>query len=171
MELTDILPLDEWVTLEKAIYQRSGLNASVFDIDGIRITDYKQWSNRLCPEIKDNDKGQTFICAAAHQNIAAIAMNTREPVVEECDAGLVKIVAPVFVGDTFLGGVGGCGLLLGQEGEVESFLIEKTTDIPEETIEELSDGIGRISMEDAEALGRFIAGEVAAIVAKYEASK
>jgi len=171
MELTDILPLDEWIRLEKAIYQRSGLNASVFDIDGIRITNYKQWANRLCPEIKANDKGQTFICASAHQNIAAIAMNTREPVVEECDAGLVKIVAPVFVGDTFLGGVGGCGLLLDAHGEVESFLIEKTTGISEARIEALSDNIGRISKEEAEALAQYIAKEIEAIVARYETAK
>ena len=168
MNLTDLLPLDEWVTLEKEIHRRSGLNASVFDINGIRITDYKKWANPLCPVLKANEKGQTFICAAAHQNIAAIAQNRRKPVVEECDAGLVKIVVPIFVGEEFLGGAGGCGLLLGDDGEVETYLVHMTTGIAEEEIEALAKDMGRISMEDAEALGEFIAGEIEQIVATYE---
>lgn len=37
MKLTDVLPLEKWIELEKEINRRSGLNASVFDINGIRI--------------------------------------------------------------------------------------------------------------------------------------
>ena len=99
MELTDIQTLEEWENLEKEIFERSGLDASIFNTDGIRITDYKEWVNRLCPVIKDNDKGQSFICAVAHMNLAAIAKNTKDHVIEECDAGLVKILVPIFVND------------------------------------------------------------------------
>ena len=56
---------------------------------------------RVCEYIKANDKGQSFICAVAHMNIAREAMETRTTVIEECDAGLVKLVNPVFVGDDF----------------------------------------------------------------------
>ena len=108
MDLTDLFPLDKWVELEKEINRRSGLNATVFDSNGTRITDFKKWSNSLCPLIKANEKGQTFICSSAHQNIAAVAKKTRKPVVKECDAGMAKIVVPVFVHDEFLGCVGGC---------------------------------------------------------------
>lgn len=168
MELTDLLPLDKWVELEKEINRRSGLNATVFDINGTRITDFKKWANNLCPVIKANEKGQTFICSSAHQNIAAIAQKTRKPVVEECDAGMAKIVVPVFVNDEFLGCVGGCGLLLGDEGEVESFLVNKATSIDEEEIERLAKKIGHISMKDAETLGAFMAEEVKKIVKSFE---
>lgn len=168
MKLTDLQPLEDWVALEKTIHAHAGIDASVFDINGIRITDYKKWVNRLCPVIKGNPKGQTFICASAHQNIAAMAQKTKKPVVEECDAGMVKIVVPVFVDGEFLGGVGGCGMLLGDDTEVETFLVNKTTDIDEEELIALSEGIPRISHEDAEALGRYIEDRVAEIVSRYE---
>ncbi len=168
MKLTELLPLDGWVALEKEINRRAGLNASVFDVNGIRITAYKKWANPLCPAIKANEKGQTFICAAAHQNIAAIAQKSRKPVVEECDAGMVKIVVPIFVGEEFLGGAGGCGLLLGEDGEVDPYLVHMTTGIAEDEVETLARGTARITMEEAEVLGEFIAEELARIVEDYE---
>ena len=70
MKLLDILPAENWIELEKEINKRSGLNASVFDAEGIRITDFKKWANRLCPVVKANEKGQSYICAVAHQNAA-----------------------------------------------------------------------------------------------------
>jgi len=168
MELTDLLPVDKWVELEAKINRRSGLNATVFNKDHARITDFKKWANNLCPVIKANEKGQTFICATAQRNIAAMAQKTRKPVVEECDAGMFKIVVPIFLDGEFLGSVSGCGLLQTDEGNVESFLINKTTGIKEEEIKRLSEEIGHISMQDAEALGVFIAEEVQKIVESFE---
>ena len=73
MKLTDIAPLEKWLELEQKINERTGLNASVFNIEGVRITNYKKWANKLCPVIKANKKGQDYICAVAHQNIGAQA--------------------------------------------------------------------------------------------------
>ncbi len=156
MQLTDLQPLEKWVQLEEAIHARSGLDASVFNTEGIRITDHKKWANRLCPVIKTNPKGQTFICSTAHQNVAAQAEKTKKPVIEECDAGMVKIVVPIFVENQFIGAVGGCGLLLGNEAEVETFLIGKTIDIEEKDLEALASEISTISMQNAETLCDFI---------------
>ena len=159
MKLTDILPLEKWVELEKEIYRRSGLNSSVFDIKGIRISDFQKWPNRLCPVIKANDKGQSFICAVAHMNLAAQAKQTEKAVIEECDAGLFKVVYPVFATGEFLGVVAGCGLLL-DDGETDSFLINKVTDIDEEKVEELSNGIERRSRAEIEKLANYMKEEV-----------
>jgi hypothetical protein len=70
MKLLDILPLEKWIELEIEISKRSGLNASVFDAEIIRITDFKKWASRLCPVVKADEKGQSYICAVAHQNAA-----------------------------------------------------------------------------------------------------
>ena len=163
MELTDLLPLEKWAELEKEVTRRSGLDASVFNTSGIRITDFKQWANNLCPAIKATDKGQSFICAVAHMNLAEQARQTRKPVIEECDAGLVKLVVPVFVNDEFLGAFGGCGYLL-DDGEVDTFMVNKTTDIDEEEIDRLSQGINAISTDEAESLVRYIADEIEKII-------
>ena len=165
MKLTDIQPLEKWAALEAAIREKSGLRARVYDVDGVGITEKSAHANDLCPEIRSTAKGLTFICAVAHQNLAAMARNTREPVVEECDAGLIKIVVPIFVGDEFVGAAGGCGLLTA-EGEVDDFMINKTTDLSEARIIELAEKIGTISAGTLDELTAFIVAEIQRLVAK-----
>jgi ligand-binding sensor protein len=167
MKLNDILPTDKWIALEKDLHNRYGLDVNVFDTSGVRISDFKEWVNRLCPAIKATDKGQSFICAVAHMNIAAQAMQTRRPAIEECDAGLVKIVVPIFMDDAFLGAVGACGLLI-DEGEVDTFLIDKITGIDEETAQELAADAGTISTADAESIAEDVTRRIASIVAAYK---
>jgi ligand-binding sensor protein len=167
MELTDLLPLEKWKELEEEITRRSGLDANIFNIDGIRITDYKKWANRLCPAIKATDKGQSYICAVAHMNLAIQAKQTQKSLVEECDAGLVKIIVPIFVKDAFLGAVGACGLLL-DDGEVDPFLVNMTTGIDEEDIERLSADIETISTEKARIVVSYIEEEISKIISKFD---
>jgi ligand-binding sensor protein len=167
MKLNDILPADKWIALEKDLHNRYGLDVNVFDTNGVRISDFKEWVNRLCPAIKATDKGQSFICAVAHMNIAAQAMQTRRPAIEECDAGLVKIVVPIFMDDTFLGAVGACGLLL-DEGEVDTFLIDKITGIDEETAQKLAADAGTISTAEAESIAEDVTRRIASIVTAYK---
>jgi len=55
MKPTDILLLEKWVELEKQIHNRHCLNASVFDRDAIRITDYRNKKRGPFP-------GRTAMC-------------------------------------------------------------------------------------------------------------
>jgi ligand-binding sensor protein len=167
MELTNLLPLEKWKEFEKKITRRSGLDANVFGTDGVRITDYKHWANRLCPAIKATDKGQSYICAVAHMNLATQAKQTQTSLIEECDAGLVKIIIPVFVKDEFLGAVGACGMVL-DGGEVDPFLINMTTGIDEAEIERLTSDIGAISIEKARSVVSYIEGKISEIISEFE---
>jgi ligand-binding sensor protein len=169
MNLTDIWPLENWVDLENDIHTKYGMDVNVFNTDGVRISEFKQWVNKLCPAIKATDKGQSFICAVAHMNIATQAMKTRKPVVEECDAGLVKIVVPIFLDESFIGAVGACGLLL-DDGEADTFLINKIAGIDEETAERLAADIGSISNKNAAALASDVTQRIEKIVADYKKS-
>lgn len=167
MELLDLCPLERWESLEDEIRNRSGLNAAVFNLEGIRIIPTEKWPNRLCPEIKATPKGQSFICATAHMNIALLSKASQAPVIEECDAGLIKMVVPIFVGEEFVGSVSGCGMLL-DDGEVDTFLVHKTTDMDEALLEDLSSDLPVISMEKVQALADFISREVEGIVTRYQ---
>jgi len=167
MRLTDIAPLERWMDLENDINTRSGMDANVFDPRGYRISPQKHWANRLCPAIKDTDKGQSFICAPAHMNIAAQAMRSREPVIEECDAGMIKLVVPIFLGDEFLGAVGACGMRA-EDSDIDSFLVNKMTEIDEEQVEALAATVPSIARNKAEELGRYIQNRVAEILAGVE---
>ena len=163
MKLVDIAPLQKWLELEQKIHERSGLNASVFDVAGVRITDFKRWANKLCPIIKADEKGQNYICAVAHQNIAAQAERTRQPVISECDAGLMKLAVPIFVNGEFLGVAGGCGYVLG-DGEVDSFMVNKTIGIAEDKLKDLSADIPVMTMEQARAHTQFIRNAIDQII-------
>ena len=155
MKLTDIAPLERWMKLENDIHARSGMDANVFDTRGYRISPQKHWANELCPAIKDTDKGQSFICAPAHMNIAAQAMRSRETVIEECDAGMIKLVVPIFLEDEFIGAVGACGMKF-EDSEIDAFLVNKMTEIAEEKVESLSATVPSIAIEKAEELARYI---------------
>ena len=167
MKLSDIAPLAKWLELEQKINERSGLNASVYDAAGMRITDFKRWANRLCPLVKADEKGQNYICAVAHQNIAAEAARTRKPVIAECDAGLMKLAVPIFLNDEFLGVAGGCGYILAN-GEVDIFMVNKTLGIEEEKLINLSDDIPVMTPEQAQSHTHFIQYEVNRIIKAYE---
>ncbi|MBT3226093.1 MAG: hypothetical protein HOE30_15550 [Deltaproteobacteria bacterium] len=155
MNLMDIAPFEKWQELEDVVCKRSGLNVSVFDMNGTRITGRDNWVNQLCPVIKANEKGQAFICSLAHQNIVNLTERSNKTLIEECDAGLVKFVVPIFINCEMIGVVGGCGLLL-PDGEVDTFLIQKTIGGDEEQYMQLSENIGTVSEEDLLELSAFI---------------
>ena len=163
MQLADLAPLERWIELEKDIHQKSGLDVNVFDTKGYRISELKNWANQLCPAIKATDKGQSFICAPAHMNIAALAMRSKQAVIEECDAGMLKLVVPIFAGEEFVGAVGACGFIL-DDGAIDSFLVNKMTDISEAEIEHLATGMESISTVKAQALEQYIMNQINEIV-------
>lgn len=170
MNLTDIISSAEWSRLEKKINDRFSLNTCIFDKDGYRLTENQQWPNRLCPAIKANPKGQSFICAVAHMNIAILAQRARQPVIEACDAGLMKSVVPIFWEDEFVGAVGSCGFLLDDE-EVDAFLINKITGIDETEIIALSSDIPKVSLGQAQKLNDYIRREIQCVINGLEPGK
>ena len=167
MKLVDMMPLEKWVEIEKEINRRSGLNAAVYDVAGVRITDFKKWANRLCPALRATEKGQEFICAVAHQNIAAQTIKTGTTVADECDAGLMKFAVPIFVEHEFLGVAGGCGLLRNQE-QVETYLVHRTTGLNEEVVVRLSEDIETIPNDRLASVIRYLEKKVAEIIREFE---
>ena len=163
MKLSEIASLDEWMALEEQINKMFSVDANIFDTDGYRISNVKNWANKLCPAIKDTDKGQSFICAVAHMNLAEQARQTGQPVIEECDAGLAKIVVPIIVNNEFIGAAGACGMLL-EDGEVDTFLINKMTEIPESRAENLAKTVSAISSSKAQAIVSFIEKKIRSLI-------
>ena len=165
MELTDILSVEEWARLEKELSDRFKLNCTVYKSDGISVTGKQNFCNKLCPEIKANKDALAAICAPGNQNFMAMARQTKAAVVDECDAGLLKIAVPIFVGEEFLGTAGGCGVLL-EDGEVEEFMVQKTTGFSEEKIEALCRGLGRMTEDQAQEVARAIEEKLLQIIDK-----
>lgn len=166
MKLEDIVPIEKWVEVEQEINRRSGLNAAVYNVAGVRITDFKKWANQLCPALRATEKGQEYICAVAHQNVAAQAIKTGKTIVEECDAGLMKFAVPIFVANEFLGVAGGCGLLR-DEQQVDTYLVHRTTGMAEDVVRELSKNIATIPNDRLESTISYLENEVAEIIREF----
>lgn len=160
MELTEILSKEEWAVFEKELFDRFQINCTVYNSDGVGVTGKPNWCNRLCPEIKGNKDSLATICAPGNQNFMAQAKQTRQPVIDECDAGMMKIAVPIFSQNEFLGTAGGCGLLPAG-GKVETFLIEKTAGLTETEIAGLCEDIGTMSEDQAEKMAAFIEDKIA----------
>ena len=166
MELVDIMPVEKWMEFEKEINRRSGFNSCVYNAQGMRITDYCKWANRLCPAVRETEKGLQSICSVAHQNIAAQAVKNRTTIIDECDAGLMKFVVPIFVGDEFVGSAGGCGKLRGG-GEVDNYLVHRTADLDEKAIEELTGDLETIDEDRLEDVVSYVEKKVKEVVEEF----
>ena len=166
MKLVDIMPVERWVEVEKEINKRSGLNAAVFDAQGMRITDFKKWANQLCPSIREVDKGLKFICSVAHQNVAARVVKTHETVIDECDAGLMKFAVPIFLDNEFMGVAGGCGKLRG-EGQVDAYLVHRTAGLEEARIDDLAGEIETLPEDRLASVIEFVESKVAEIIREF----
>ena len=46
MKLVDIMPIEKWIEIEQEINRQSGLNAALYDVEGVRITAFKKRANR-----------------------------------------------------------------------------------------------------------------------------
>lgn len=163
MELKDILSEEEWVRFEKEMSDRFRLNCTVYNASGVGITGRPNWCNRLCPEIKANKDSLAAICAPGNQNFMALARQTRKAVIDECDAGMIKIAVPIFMNGEFLGTAGGCGLIP-KGGEVETFIVQKTTGLDEDEIAALCEGMGSMTEEEAREAAAVIEERISRIV-------
>lgn len=165
MDLLDILAKEEWLALETELHERFGMNCTVYNADGLSFTGQPNFCNPLCPAIKKNPDSLAAICAPGNQNFMSRAKASGKPVVDECDAGMVKIAVPIFVDGEFMGTAGGCGRLY-PEGEVETFLIQKTSGMSEDEIAGLAAEVDRMTPEEALAMADFLVDRLAEILKK-----
>lgn len=163
MDLTDLQPKEKWVELQQELHDRFHFNADVMDRDGARLAG-NTWGNDLCRAIRGDAKGHGAICAPAGQVFAHLMQEGRASFVEECDAGMVRISVPVIKDGELLGAVGGCGLLP-EEGEVDEFMVEMSTDMDADTVAGLAKTVPAASEERVREILDFIEARVAELIA------
>ncbi len=169
MKMTDILPVETWLALERTLGQDFGLCGCAYDAEGRTFTGSRVEANPFCPELRANG-GLAAICAAAHQTLAAKARETRAPVIDECDAGLCKICVPIIVDDTFVGVVGGCGCVM-EGAEPDAFLVHKVTGLDQARLEELAVQVPVLSAARAQEAAAMLEARVAEAVAGFLATR
>ena len=156
MDLTDTLTIERCKQLAEDINIRFGFNGTVFDKNNNVVAKSEGWANKVCPAIKSGDS--RVICSSAQQRISKVAREKKEPVIEECDAGFIKFIIPIFTGEEFVGMVGGCGYLP-KGSEVDTFYIGKLLQ-KEEGIKDLLNTVQHISQDKLTEAIRYIQGQV-----------
>ncbi|THB64942.1 MAG: hypothetical protein D6E12_13770 [Desulfovibrio sp.] len=163
MKMLDLLDKEQWLAFELELHHGFGMSVSIFDETNTTFTGRVEFCNDLCPRIKSEPKGLQAICAVANQSMTAMARQERSTIIEQCDAGLAKICVPVFNGEDMIGTVSGCGRLEHGE-EVDTFLIHKALECPEQEIVDLVGSVPSSSMEEIEAFAREVEKRIQALV-------
>jgi ligand-binding sensor protein len=96
-------------------------------------------------------------------------MKNRQTIIDECDAGLMKFAVPIFLQGEFVGVAGGCGKLRGQ-GQVEAYLVHRTTDLDENIVNELAGDIETISEDRLESVINYVETRVDEVIEEYRCS-
>lgn len=159
MELTDFMPVEKWVELQEELHDRFQLNADIMGKDGKRLAG-NTWGNELCREIRGDAKGFGAICAPAGQMFLQLMQNGKKPFAEECDAGMMRISVPIVRNGEFLGAVGGCGLVA-EEGEIDEFMVDMSSDLDAAHISALATEVGVASEARIKEIQDFIQARIA----------
>lgn len=147
MELTDIIPIESWRQLAEDVHKRFGFNSCIYNKDNFMIHSPVGWANEVCPLIKAGDS--RVICATSQQNFSKKVFKSRNPLIDECEAGFSKFLVPIFIDGEFLGSAGGCGcLIIGNK--IDAFYISKLVSKDEEEIKRLLNTIPKIGKNTIE---------------------
>jgi ligand-binding sensor protein len=126
---------EQWQQILDSVCQELGMPSAITDKEN-EVLQVSGRRNSLCSKIRSIKEASSFICSQAQQFMAEAAKEKRRPIIDFCDAGMLKLVIPVFCQSDFVGTLTACGAFIGGE-ELEAFLIEKSTKLNEQEIEAL----------------------------------
>jgi ligand-binding sensor protein len=131
----DLKPKEQWLDILKRFAQQTGMTACVTDETGAEPVCH---GGRfpLCAAIRDNPSATTFICSQTNTAMLAVVKKTRSVEIDLCEAGLLRVVVPIFRDDGLVGQVFACGLAAEDEPP-DYFLIAKQAGMAEERVAEL----------------------------------
>ena len=112
---------EEWSEILAEIARESRMTASLTDATGeILLTVGER--TPLCQALRETDDGKVYICGATRNATLAMVKVTLEPLVEPCEAGLLRYVVPVKDDGSLAGQITVCGLALPAEEIDPEFL-------------------------------------------------
>lgn len=160
----------EWYAFGRELNERTGLNACIFGAGGARVTAACNWSSLLCPVILADRRSAQAVCRMPQEVHGALAGRWGRTAVDECRAGLVRILLPVFADDEYRGLVGCCGVLM-EGSEVDVDFVAAATGLSPEAVTSLSESIPRISEEQAGAIACDLEVKVASVIARVKEAR
>ena len=151
MSVYDLNSRETWQELLDETQSALGMPTALLDPDNVILQSSGE-RNELCREIRGGKESKPAICGQSQQFMAEMARNQKSSVVELCEAGMAKLVVPVFLDQNYLGSVTACGSMLPQT-EVETYLVEKTTGIGGDAVAEMAGKVPSVKKEQLEKVG------------------
>ncbi len=133
----DLRSKEEWEDILDRLAREANMTACLMDeAGGLLFCRYDRYP--LCAAIRDNQDATTFICSQTNTVMLATVEKTRQPVVDFCEAGLLRLVVPILQGDQMVGQVTACGVAVKDE-EPDAFLVAKQLAVSEEEVLRLAE--------------------------------
>ncbi len=125
---------EQWIEILRELSSETGMAATLTDAQGgILLEEGDRYE--LCRRIRQQIESRTFVCSQANTAMLAMVKRTLKPIVDECDAGLLRIAVPIVQEGVLIGQVVACGL---RGDDVDAFLVSKQLGISEEEAEALA---------------------------------
>jgi ligand-binding sensor protein len=158
MTLMELKSKEEWESILDRFSRDANMTACLIDDTGkpllCRFDRYP-----LCQSIRDSEEAATFICSQINISMLAVVKKTRRPEVDVCDAGLLRVVVPIFQDGALVGQIAACGLA-SEDEELGSFVVAKQLGISEERVKELARSTPFGSEEELQQLAARLYDEV-----------
>jgi ligand-binding sensor protein len=150
LSVYDLNSRETWQELLDETQSALGMPTALLDPDNIILQSNGE-RNELCREIRSRNKAKPIICGQSQQFMAKMARTQKSSVVEICEAGMAKLVVPVFRDKNYLGSITACGSML-PETAIETYLIEKATGIGGDAIAEMAEKVPTVQKEQLQQL-------------------
>jgi len=160
MELTDVMSLEKWKSIVDQIHEKFGFNGTAYKKDNSVLAKSGGWANKVCPAIKSGDS--IFVCSSAQMRLFKNAQEKKDCVVDECDAGFIKFLIPIYVGNEIAGMIGGCGCLA-ENTEIDVFHLSKL--LKKEDITDILSSTKHISEDKLKEAVQFVQEQVRKVTA------
>ena len=135
MKLSDLKTDAEWDALLEGFASECGMTAVLTDATGAILREHGD-RFRLCTAIREHDGALAFICSQTASAMLQELRSSLQPMIDLCEAGLVRVVVPVVRDGELVGQIGACGLASADE-EFDPFLVAQTLEVDEEPVMEL----------------------------------
>jgi ligand-binding sensor protein len=150
MRVYDIKSPEEWQHILDDVCQASGMPAALVDAQSVVLQSSGE-RNPLCAKIRSINESLSFICAQTQLFMVESSRISRKPVIDACEAGMLKFLIPLFLDGEFLGAVTVCGCSFPEE-EIEIFGISQVTKMKEDEIVNLVKQVPEIEQAKVDAI-------------------
>jgi ligand-binding sensor protein len=150
LSVYDLNSRETWQELLDETQSALGMPTALLDPDNIILQSSGE-RNELCREIRSRNNAKPVICGQSQQFMAEMARTQKSSIVEICEAGMAKLVVPVFRDKNYLGSITACGSML-PETAIETYLVEKATGIGGDAIAEMAEKVPTVQKEQLQQL-------------------